>query len=251
MESNQEPVPPVDPARLAFGSNFTPLRVLAACGLGMLVLGLSGITMGIALQGRQDLLERMPWLSGVLNHVPMLVYSLLLMTALSRGRLDTYGLRWPDSISLGAAVLLPAAASVLASGSERLFHLEGLPFMKFYSLGQTVLLIWILASTAEEFLTRGLIQGFLQPLRNRGLTIGGLRLSVPVLTSGLFFGAMHLMLLTMKVQTATVISIVLFALAVGLIAGYCREKSGSILPAILAHACANVTGTLIDLILPR
>lgn len=227
------------------------LRTLGAVGLGILTFVLSGFIMGVLLHGRTEITRQKPWLVGVLNHGPMLVVSILIMLALSRGRLRSFGFRLPSRFPLGIALLIPAVASGLASASERLFHLSGLTFMKDYTTLQTVLLVWGLASVAEETLTRGLIQGFLQPVQASGLSLGRLRLSLPVLVSGFFFGAMHLMLRTVGIPWPTVASIVIFAIVIGLAAGWFRERSGSLLPAIMIHATANAVGTLIDLLLPK
>jgi membrane protease YdiL (CAAX protease family) len=110
---------------------------------------------------------------------------------------------------------------------------------------QQVALVWIYASVAEEVLTRGLVQSFLKPVAYRGLTLRRLRLSLPVLVSALFFGAMHLMLLTLGIPLAGVLLIVTFACAVGLVAGYYREQTGSLAPAILTHGFANATGSVL------
>ena len=224
------------------------LRILAACGLGLSVLVLSGSVAGLLLHGRMELRRQHPWLDGAANHLPILFFSVVLMLLVSRGRLRDYGFRRPGSFRPGWALLIPVAASALASGLEKSLHLGGMKFLQNYSLGQSVVLIWVLASVAEETLTRGLIQGFLEPLRGRGLVWGRLRLSAPVLTSGLFFGAMHLMVRTMGVRWPMVWTIVGFAVVIGCTAGVFRERTGSLLPAILVHATANITGSLIDLL---
>ena len=73
-------------------------------------------------------------------------------------------------------------------------------------------------------------------------------LSLPVLAAAVFFSAMHLMLLTMHVDLVTVLVIVLVALLLGLLAGYYRERSGSLIPAIVAHTLANLTGTILAIL---
>jgi membrane protease YdiL (CAAX protease family) len=174
--------------------------------------------------------------------------SLLLILLLSRGHPARFGLRRPASLGRGV-FLLPAALSVAVSGVSRLFRLSGLPFVEQYSLWQQILFIWVFASVAEETLTRGLIQGFLAPLSNRGINLAGRRLSVPVLTGALFFAAMHLLLFTMGIPAATVLLIVFFAFLLGIVAGHYRETTGSLAPAVLAHATANAAGALADWLL--
>jgi membrane protease YdiL (CAAX protease family) len=53
----------------------------------------------------------------------------------------------------------------------------------------------------------------------------------------------------MGVPASTVLLIVGFALLLGIIAGFYREASGSLVPAVLAHATANATGALADWLL--
>ena len=66
--------------------------------------------------------------------------------------------------------------------------------------------------------------------------------SVPVLTSALFFGAMHVVLWPILGPAALVV--ICLAAILGLIAGHYREKTGSLIPAILIHAFFDIGGTL-------
>jgi membrane protease YdiL (CAAX protease family) len=65
---------------------------------------------------------------------------------------------------------------------------------------------------------------------------------MPVVVSGLFFGAMHLTLIRLIGPGA--IPIVLAATYLGLVAAYYREKTGSLLPAYILHVLFNIAGTL-------
>lgn len=107
------------------------------------------------------------------------------------------------------------------------------------SILQMVLIIWIWSSITEEFLSRGLVQGFMNHLKN----IKFLGLSISVIFSGLFFGFMHLSLLKSGMAYWFVGMIVFNATIVGLLAAYYRERSDSILPAIYIHILANVVGS--------
>jgi membrane protease YdiL (CAAX protease family) len=60
----------------------------------------------------------------------------------------------------------------------------------------------------------------------------------------LFFGAMHLVLLLAGADIQTTAIIVIFTFSLGLLAGHQRAKSGSLIPAIVLHALANVGGIL-------
>ncbi len=67
-------------------------------------------------------------------------------------------------------------------------------------------------------------------------------LSAPVTLSGLFFGGMHVVLWPR--MGAKSLLVMALATILGMAAGYYREKTGSLLPAILIHALFNIGGTL-------
>lgn len=68
------------------------------------------------------------------------------------------------------------------------------------------------------------------------------------MVGALFFGAMHLMLLTLGVDIFTVLNIVVFAIILGLIAGYQTERTNSLIPAIIVHFCFNVGASILVII---
>jgi membrane protease YdiL (CAAX protease family) len=107
---------------------------------------------------------------------------------------------------------------------------------------QVVITVWVIASTCEEVLYRGLIQSFLEPLGIHGVEVSGIRLSLPVIAAALLFGFMHMMLLAAGADGFLVGGIVGTAVVLGLVAGYQREKSGSLIPAILVHMLFNAFG---------
>ncbi len=223
-------------------------RVVLAGVLGLLVLVVQSVFISIVSALRPEEFRQMPWLMAPTNHTGMLLGTVPLLLLLSHGRLATYGFAWPRRFSVWWSVGLACGISAASLGLGTLLPGQGLTFAQDYTLLQTILFVWIYASIAEEVLTRGLIQGYLAPLAARGLNIGRLRLSVPVIVGAFFFGAMHLALFTMGIDPSTVFQIVAFAIAVGLVAGYACERSGSLLPAILVHALANITGTLLALV---
>ena len=114
-------------------------------------------------------------------------------------------------------------------------------------LPQTVLFVWIIASICEEVFYRGLLQGVLDPLRKYGVRVLGVRFTAPVALCAVAFGLGHLCLRGM-VPTPMLIAILISTTALGFIAGYFREKTGSLVPAIAAHMTFNVVGTLMPLL---
>ncbi len=189
------------------------------------------------------------WLLILINYGAMLLLSLLIMFLVGRGRLGRWGfrragrLRWvlllPVGLGLGIGLTL---VNTLLPGGEA-GALDELTLL------QQILLIWFLASVAEEVLMRGLIQGALDRWRGIGLTVAGARFSLPVLTAAALFGAMHVALTALGAGAGQVIATVIFAFALGVIAGVQRESSGSLLPAVILHLLANAGGTLAGVML--
>jgi membrane protease YdiL (CAAX protease family) len=73
-----------------------------------------------------------------------------------------------------------------------------------------------------------------------------LRPSAPVVLAALFFALMHLPLIMLGVSPGALVILLPTAFLLGWIAGYVRERTGSVVPAILVHAVFNVSGSLTD-----
>jgi membrane protease YdiL (CAAX protease family) len=109
-----------------------------------------------------------------------------------------------------------------------------------FSYLQDIIFIWIYASICEEIFARGLLQSFLSPLMGYGINLSkNLRLSLPVLFSGLYFGLMHIVAIEKMGPP-----VIVFTTFLGIVAGYHREKTGSLIPAIIIHALFNIGGML-------
>lgn len=224
------------------------LRIVAAFLLGA-VAWLGGIVATIAVVSLSPDPREVPaWLMGLATHSGMLVCSLGLILALSRGRVSRYGFRLPMRFPILRIALLSCGISAVFNVVGWFSPGEGLTFAAEYSLPQTIAFIWVYASVAEEVVTRGLVQSFLAPLRIHRLAVGKLCISVPVLAGAVCFGAMHLMLLTMGIDLHTVLLVVAFTFVGGLVAGYYRERTDSLIPAIVVHALFNVTGSILGLL---
>jgi AcrR family transcriptional regulator len=229
-------------------------RLLAGIALAIGIVALAG--QGVpSIPPISTLVERHDWIDrGDITQMTFLAVSLVLMAALSRGRLKLYGLRSVPRravlriLGRGAAV---AAAAGLAGGMVMLKTGAGDPTEggpTAWSALKVVTSIWILASVSEEMLFRGLIQGFLDPLRSRGFRLFGVRLSLPVTVAALIFGLIHLGLLT-RMPGPMVAEIVSMATILGFMAGYYREKTGSIVPAIALHVLFNIFGAVVPMIM--
>ena len=226
------------------------VRLALGVMLWLLVLAVSTIPVATGAAG--NLRAVFSWLSnGIVIQATMLVASLMLIAGLSRGRLSRYGFRTatPAEIRrtfIWGAVAAVAVQGVLAGLSGVFPRLGDHPAVAGSSFLQIVITVWVIASTCEEVLHRGLIQSFLEPLRGWGVTALGVRLSLPVVTAAVLFGAIHIMLLTTGANGAFVGGVVGAAVVLGLVAGYFREKTGSLLPAILVHVLFNVAGWVSD-----
>ncbi|MBD3348930.1 MAG: CPBP family intramembrane metalloprotease [Candidatus Eisenbacteria bacterium] len=226
------------------------MRLAAGVMLWLLVLALSSVP--IATGAAESLRAAFPWLSdGVVIQGTILVASVALAAALSRGKLSAYGFRGAAlgqlARALVAGVIAAFAVHALRIAVSSAFpRMGGHPSAAGASFAHIVITIWILASTSEEVLHRGLIQSFLSPLGNRGITVLGVRLTLPAIAAGVLFGATHIMLLTVGAQGIYVGFIVGSAVVLGIVAGYWREKTGSLVPAVLVHMLFNVTGEAFD-----
>lgn len=181
------------------------------------------------------------WLGAFVTHSCMWILSILTILLLNGGSLRGYGFTRRGFRLTGGIFLwvIPTAVlSVMGFVASRL-GAPVKPGLGFSPL-QSIAFVWIYASAAEEIFTRGLLQGYLSPLTGYGINLSKkLRLSLPVLFSGLYFGLMHVVAVGKMGPPVIVLSTLL-----GLVAGYYREKTGSLIPAIIIHALFNVGGML-------
>ncbi len=181
--------------------------------------------------------------SSFITHTIMLVTSLLIIWFLSRRELSSYGFK-RGFFRMTPTILLWMIPTSVLSVLQFVASRSGAPTQDMVNLTrvQVVLFIWIYASVGEEIFVRGLLQGYLAPLERYRITLVGKSLSVPVLFCALFFGAMHVVLWP-KMGPLALVPMGLAAL-LGVVTGYYREKTGSLVPAILIHGLFNVGGTL-------
>ncbi len=228
------------------------IRIISSVMLCVLVLGLSSVPASIS--SVRSLMADSAWLTrGTATQVMILAVSLVLILCFSRGNLTRYGFRRSTIKQIKAAFLFGSIAAVtvhvlLAVLWKLLSLSENQPVIAGSSFVQIVISVWILASISEEMLFRSLIQSFLGPLREHGVSIFGIRLSLPVLIAALLFGLVHIMLLTTGADIYFIAGIVSSAVVLGIVAGYYREKSGSLLPAILVHMLFNAYGGAVQYI---
>ena len=182
--------------------------------------------------------------SSFVTHTFMWFLSVVIIYILTKGKIGEYGFtkgtfRLTPRIFLWA--LPTAILSVLSFIGSRLSggveEANGLVYL------QDILFIWIYSSISEEIFTRGLLQSFLSPVTKYGFVLAKKwRISLPVLFSGFYFGAMHIVLV--KRIGPAVLMVMTMAACLGVVAGYHREKTDSLIPAIIIHALFNIGGAL-------
>lgn len=219
------------------------LKLLIAVLLWILVLMVSS-ALAMLVVGQSE--GAPTWQVGLVTHTVMLLMSLLLMLWLGRGSLKSYGVTKPDSFKLlscaGWGLVLGIGVTITAAliGGQ-----AALPDSRM-SILQQILFVWIWASICEEFFLRGLIQSYLQPFASRSINIRNIKFTLPVIVSALLFGLMHLGLLSTGAQPVVVLVVVVFAFGIGIAAGYYRERSLSLMPAVLVHVFGNIGGSLAE-----
>jgi membrane protease YdiL (CAAX protease family) len=180
----------------------------------------------------------------------MLLYSLIAILLVNNGRFTGFGFNYAKNVKffkftfriigitfaafiIGVVLFMVILNKVFPTGNS-----TGFPEQN--SIIQMILTIWIWSSLCEEVLVRGLIQSYIQHLQ----TIKFFRLSLPVLVSGFFFGAMHLSLISAGMGAWFVTFTVFNTTIIGLLAAYYREKTDSLIPAFWVHFLANFVGSI-------
>lgn len=224
------------------------LRTIIAITLGLFVLILTSISM-MTISTVTSLFIELPIIKNSYTHLSILTISILLIMLLNKGSLKEYGFSLSKNFPLVKIVLISLVFGFIPNLILKLSNASSDEFIpsKGFSFFEQVAYIWLFASISEEILTRGLIQGFLSPIKHIGINIFKHFISLPVIVVAMFFGAMHLMLFTMGVDTFTVVNIVFFGTILGLIAGYYKERTNSLVPAIIVHFCFNVGGSVLQI----
>ena len=182
-----------------------------------------------------------PWLSAFITHTFMWILTILITILLTKGEIGNYGFT-KGKFRLSPKIFLWVIPTAILSVIGFIASRSGEDVKEILELShlQDIIFIWIYASICEEVFTRGLLQSFLSPLTRYGINLSKkLRLSLPVLFSGLYFGMMHIVAIDKMGPP-----VILFATLLGIITGYYREKTESLIPAIIIHALFNIGGML-------
>jgi len=226
------------------------VTILTVIGLGILIFFLSKIISGSIIELLKKEIAFSFYTKNVIFKFFMIVFSIIAMVLLKKGDWKFFGFNKPGEMKywkfflkiIGIFIASLIIFSILFVGVlNHIFpkgEVTGFPEPDSYL--EFILTVWIWSSLAEEIFCRGLLQSLLSNLKH----IKFLRLSIPVIISGLFFGAMHLTLLNGNMGFWFVMFIVFNASVIGFVVAYYREKTGSLLIAFLIHFTANVVGYL-------
>jgi membrane protease YdiL (CAAX protease family) len=218
-------------------------RIPIAFLMAVIVFLLSG-TFAIELQNLTDLSEV---IEEDYFHMFMLINSILVSLILTNGKLSRYGFNNSKNIPYLRIVSIIFAIEIVNFIILSFIPITGeVQDGVKYPILRLALSIWILASVSEEVFARGLFQGFLQPLSLTGLKVGTKFISLPVILSAVLFMLMHVFLIFEGLDVNLFYSILVSTFVLGIVAGYYREKTGSLIPAILAHMLANIFPTTFD-----
>ena len=195
-----------------------------------------------------------------LMHTTILVFSIIAMYIFTKNgilKLQFQKVKFKYYIYGGLiAILAFIIANILATVILIIIKIpidpsgNGLTVISGMSTLQIFLFIFLYASICEEFLFRGFVQNFFEPLKSIGIRISkNVFISLPVILSGILFGLSHLILLASETSGPIIFSIVIMTTMVGFVAGYFQEKHKNILPAIIIHMTANLPGLIMSFVL--
>ncbi|MFI4969504.1 MAG: CPBP family intramembrane glutamic endopeptidase [Lysobacterales bacterium] len=172
----------------------------------------------------------------VIVAISLAIASALIVVLARRGvGLAQFGLRWPTARQVGTALLVGTPLALLAAGLGHLLPPRSPIDTTAFPAWMLVLYFGAGAPIQEEVIFRGLLQSFLARRWTAMSSLAGLPLSAAVLFTAILFGVVHL---------GSGIAVFAGALVLGLVAGELRRRSGSLVPAIIAHVLFNIPGLI-------
>ena len=120
----------------------------------------------------------------LLTDLMFLFLSLGMIVLLTKGKIAQYGLskpkgevKWGSVLGLGLLIGSIATIIIIVTGAN------GNPSLNSLGIREKILLIWFLASISEEIFVRGLVQGYLDPLKSMKISFGShmlKKLQIPI-----------------------------------------------------------------------
>jgi membrane protease YdiL (CAAX protease family) len=225
------------------------IRIPLVIGIAGLIFMFSTLVMDRLVE-ESEYIRSISFLRRTSRHTTMLILSLMLILLVNGGRLAGYGFRWSRKIHFVRIIAFSLLLSLAGNLAAQVFDLAPRRVFGFAAqpLLDKMVYLWVWSSISEEVFTRGLIQGYLDPFRHVGIKIQHLFLSLPVITGALVFGGMHFILLTFGLEFFRVLYLVILTTLLGLYAGYQKERTNSLVAAVIIHLFFNMGGSLYGLL---
>ena len=193
------------------------------------------------------------WVKPLIRQSIGITITLILMIVINRGiDFHKYGFRFSGNLNIWKSIIYAPLLFVLSLIIGGIFAglitaLAG-PTATYdfgnMNLLQTIIKVWILASICEEIIFRGLILTYLSTRIYTSFSIFRIRITHATLVAAIFFSLAHFMLLLKGAGGAQMAFIAVMTFILGIGAGYFREKTGSLVPAIIIHMLFNICGEI-------
>ncbi len=187
------------------------------------------------------------WLLPYIGSSFMIIATVVLIY-FSKHSLFYYGVRMPESFSIGTLFLVSTGVAALLSFVSIIFSLTGYSdsfntILPFFTITQMILFIVIYGPIAEELFFRGFIQHYLSLLKTTGISFFGIYLSLATLITSILFTVAHWPLVHL-VNVYGVAMIFTTSFVCGIITGHYVESTGSLLPPLIVHMIFNIIAIL-------
>jgi membrane protease YdiL (CAAX protease family) len=214
---------------------------LATIGLALAVLVPDAIVhVWVGQRMGVDRAMAMPWIALFIDHAVMTLVAVMLIALLSRGRMGEYGLQKPRGTSyVGASIGWGIFFGVLMTAADYLPSLLAHRAPESYPLTPRNITGWLVFSFVyvgftEEIPFRGLLQTFLMQRTTGRIRIGSYDMHAAGVVLAVLFALAHLSNFWVRPFWAALAQ-QLYAIALGILYAYWREKSGSLSAAIIGH----------------
>jgi membrane protease YdiL (CAAX protease family) len=176
-----------------------------------------------------------------LSPIFFLLITIFLISRLCHGHWRTYGFTMPVSFEYRQAFTILVLLSIMETLVALLIpDFKRTEVLNKFDFKTFVILILIIAPISEETFFRGLMQSFLSDPPIKGFTIYKFFISYPIIVCAIFFGFLHFGWVNSDISIGTIMLLLPFLIASGIIFGYYREKTGSVYVAIFLHMCSNM-----------
>lgn len=178
------------------------------------------------------------------THTSMLILSVIAIFIFGKRNFKSYGFQKGKKIKWLVPIIIALSLGATATLVTLVLKISGIQAAKNLTFPEVILYIWFVASICEEILMRGFLQSYLSPLKDMSVNLGVVKVNVPTFIAALLFSLMHLIIIKSGADFFTVVVILIFTFCVGILAGFYRSKSESLIPAVILHMLANVGGVI-------